>query len=88
MSLLSRLQTVRDSWRAEQLIVAQRHLLQIRQEEIERWKRATLEQIKASREIATATLMIIDNPDADVREDIDKLVRDLSDQVAKLEEHI
>lgn len=88
MSLLTRLQHVRDGWRAEQLIVAQRHLLQIRAAEIERWKKAALEQVRASREIAAATLLIIDNPGADVREDIVRLVRDLSDQVARLEEHV
>lgn len=88
MSLLTRLQHARERWQAEELIAAQRYLLQIRADEIERWKRAALEQVKASREIAIATRLIIDNPEADVRDDIDKLVRDLSDQVAKLEEMI
>lgn len=88
MSLLTRIQAARDCHNQHRLITLQRALLDVRADEIERWKKAALEQVRASREIAAATLLIIDNPGADVREDIVRLVRDLSDQVARLEEHV
>lgn len=58
------------------------------EDEREMLQRATLEQVRLSLHISSAFRISQEAPEEDVREDLDNIIRDLSDQVAQLEEHL
>lgn len=71
-----------------EIIEAQRKLLAIRERQIEDWKRATLAQARAAMEVALAARIAIDTPEVDLRDEFDGLLREISYQVARLEEEV
>lgn len=79
----------RDRWVTKQEIInAQRALLEIRHREIEEWKRACLAQTRAAVEVALAARIAIESPEIDLRDEFDDLLRELRDQAARLEEQV
>ena len=72
----------------QEIIEAQRKLLFIRERQIDDWKRATLTQARAAAEIALAARLAIESPEVDLRDEFDTLLREVSYQVARLEEEV
>lgn len=57
-------------------------------QEIEQMQYAVLANQQAYRDLAVAWRISIERPEDDIREDLELLIQDLSDQVATLEEHV
>lgn len=76
---------LRPDW---ELIHAQRMLIEMLRAEIRDLHRAGLEGVRSNLQLAIAARVLQETPEVDVREDLDMLIRDLSDQIARLEEQI
>lgn len=55
---------------------------------IDMWQQLALAEKRGARDIAVAFRASLDSPEIDIRDDVDDLIRSLSDQVAKMEEQI
>lgn len=56
--------------------------------EIRDLQRLALAANRASLDLAVAWSISLQRPEIDIREDLDALIANLSDQVAKIEEHV
>jgi len=63
-------------------------LIRQRETEIEELQRSALALQVAARDLAIAWRLSIEAPEVDLRDDLDALIRDLSDQVAQIQEHV
>jgi hypothetical protein len=63
-------------------------LLAKRDAEIADLQRAALAANRASLDLAVAWSVSLERPEIDIREDLDILIANLSDRVAKIEEHV
>lgn len=70
-----------------QLMNQQSDLISLKDAEIEALKLAVLANQQAYRDLAVTFRIALEKPEVDLRDDLDLLIRDLSDQVAALEEH-
>ena len=73
---------------AAELLQAQREMLKQSAQEIAVWQDRALTAQRATRDLAIAFRVQQETPDIDIRDDLDELVQDLSDSVARLEEHL
>lgn len=55
---------------------------------ITQWQDLALESQRSARDIAIAFRISMEKPEVDLRDDLDELIRSLSDSVAQLEEHL
>lgn len=55
---------------------------------IDMWQQLALEEKRGARDIAIAFRASLDSPEIDIRDEVDDLIRNLSDQVAQMEEQI
>ena len=69
-------------------MTAQKELLARREIEIGELQRCILAHQQAMRDLAVAFRISLESPEIDIRDDLDELIRSLSDDVAKLEEHV
>lgn len=65
----------------------QTEVIEAQEAEIVQLKLAVLANQQAYRDLAVAFRIALEKPEVDLRDDLDLLIRDLSDQVATLEEH-
>ena len=72
----------------QEVIEAQRKLIAIKDRQIAEWKRACLEQTKASEQVCLAARLALESPEIDLRDDFETLLREIGDQRARLEEQI
>lgn len=63
-------------------------LIEAKDLEIAELQRAVLANQQAFRDLAVAFRIAAEQPEIDLREDLDALIRDLSDQLCVLEEHV
>lgn len=73
---------------AAEALSGQKAVLLAAGETLNEWQKLALESQRSCRDLAIAFRTYCDLPDADIREDLDELVRDLKDAVAILEERI
>lgn len=73
---------------ATEMIEGQQKLLEIYRDSIDDWQRRALDAVRLQRELAIAFRVAVEKPEIDIRDDLDKLVSDLSDSIAQLEEQI
>lgn len=74
--------------RAVLLVTAQKDLLARQEIEIGELQRCVLAHQRAMMDLAVAFRMALESPEIDIREDLDEMIRSLSDDVSKLEEHV
>ena len=55
---------------------------------IQQWQKYALDGQKQSLDLVLAWRISLETPEQDVRDDLDKLITDLSDAIARLEEQI
>lgn len=73
---------------ASELIGTQADALVSAAKQIAEWQELALMCQRGTRDLAIAFRVAMETPEVDLRDDLDNLVRDLSDAVATLEEHI
>lgn len=73
---------------ASERITTDQELLREAVKTIDMWQQIALASQRGTRDLAIAFRAALDRPDVDLRDDVDELVRDLSDQVAAMEEQI
>jgi hypothetical protein len=55
---------------------------------IQVWQRNALAAMKATLDLAIAWRVAIERPEVDLRDDLDAMIQNISDEVAQAEEHI
>lgn len=89
MTLIARLRYLRNlidvTAAQDSLIVAQRALIGQMREQLDR---QALSHVRELQGMTAAWLIHHESPEVDLRDDLAKLDRDLSVQIAKLEEHV
>jgi len=63
-------------------------LLRLRDLEIEELQRVALAANRSSLDLAVAFRVALEQPEVDIRADLDALIDNLSNQVAQIEEHV
>lgn len=69
------------------LVEAQNELLKAQDQEIARWQRLAFVNARAVRDLAVTFRVAVEQPEVDVREELDRIAEKYSDQLARLEEH-
>lgn len=69
------------------LVDAQNELLKAQDKEIAQWKRLAFVNARAVRDLALTFRVAVEQPEVDVREELDRIAEKYSDQLARLEEH-
>lgn len=70
------------------VLTEQTQALSIAMQQIAEWQELALNCCRSSRDLAIAWRVALEQPETDLRDDLDDLVRELSDHVARLEEQI
>jgi monomeric isocitrate dehydrogenase len=78
MSIRERIQLLRRMW----------HVCVWQNERIEEWKRLNLQHARSGYDMAVAWRVSMEAPEVDLRDEVDSLVTEWGDQVARLEEQV
>ena len=74
--------------RASEALAEQQDLIDSYRASIDQWQIRALEAVKLQRDLAIAFRIAVEKPEIDIRENLDQLISDLSDNIAQLEEQI
>jgi len=70
------------------MVKIQKQLLVSKDAEIAELHRCVLAHQHALRDMAVAFRLALESPEIDIKDDLDEMIRSLSDDVSKLEEHV
>ena len=71
-----------------EVIHAQRLALRVAAKKIAQWQDLALDTTRSMRDLAISYRVAQEQPEVDIREDLDQIVRELDDQMARLTEQI
>lgn len=73
---------------AADILKKQSDLLKCAAKQIDEWQMLALNSQRSTRELAIAFRLAQESPEIDIRDNLDALIRDISDSIASLEEHL
>lgn len=75
-------------WRSQDDLRLQLAALQNAMARIEEWQRLTLMTTREAHGMAVAWRLSMETPEIDIRDDVEKVIREYEDQIARLSEQI
>lgn len=70
-----------------ELVKAQNDMLEAKDDELRQWQRMAFTNARAIRSLAISFRVAAEQPEIDIRDNLDQIIELYSDQIARLEEH-